>query len=517
MTMKRPVPSRLLVKQIRALCGRPAWTFPVAALLSLGTLSTAWADPTGGIVVSGQGTISTPAPGTTVIEQASQHLQLNWNTFDVAANETVQFQQPSASAVALNRILDQNPSQVFGRIDANGQVILVNPNGLLFGQSAQLNVGSLVASSLDVVGFDAVTGRYTFGTSGTDIGAVINEGSITAGPGGSVTLLGGRVTNNGSIVASYGTVNLAAGRSATLDLAGDGLLQLEVDSQLVENESGAAAAVENNGSVQANGGRVLLTAQALDGVFVNLVNNTGVVRANRIDDSGGTIRLVSTGGTVRSSGTLDASAGDAVSTGGRVEMLGEQVGLFGNARVDVSGATGGGTALIGGDYQGKNPNVPNATRTYVGANAIIDADAGSSGDGGKVIVWADEFTRYGGHISARGGTQSGDGGFAEVSGKESMAFTGSADLSAAQGDGGTLLLDPLSITIASGSSTDTDIDDGTYAFAEDSTTDAVIGDATIESLLSGGFDVRLQGTTAILQNADADIDRDRRPHLHRPL
>lgn len=362
-----------------------------------------------------------------------------------------------------------------------------------------------------------MTGRYTFGTSGTDIGAVINEGSITAGPGGSVTLLGGRVTNNGSIVASYGTVNLAAGRSATLDLAGDGLLQLEVDSQLVENESGAAAAVENNGSVQANGGRVLLTAQALDGVFVNLVNNTGVVRANRIDDSGGTIRLVSTGGTVRSSGTLDASAGDAVSTGGRVEMLGEQVGLFGNARVDVSGATGGGTALIGGDYQGKNPNVPNATRTYVGANAIIDADAGSSGDGGKVIVWADEFTRYGGHISARGGTQSGDGGFAEVSGKESMAFTGSADLSAAQGDGGTLLLDPLSITIASGSSTDTDIDDGTYAFAEDSTTDAVIGDATIESLLSGGFDVRLQGTTAILQNADADIDRDRRPHLHRPL
>lgn len=148
MTMKRPVPSRLLVKQIRALCGRPAWTFPVAALLSLGTLSTAWADPTGGIVVSGQGTISTPAPGTTVIEQASQHLQLNWNTFDVAANETVQFQQPSASAVALNRILDQNPSQVFGRIDANGQVMLVNPNGLLFGQSAQLNVGSLVASSM---------------------------------------------------------------------------------------------------------------------------------------------------------------------------------------------------------------------------------------------------------------------------------------------------------------------------------------------------------------------------------
>jgi filamentous hemagglutinin family protein len=478
---------------------------PAAAFLGFGVLSSALAEPTGGVVVQGQGAISAPAPGATVIDQASQHLQVNWSTFNVAASESVQFNQPSASAVALNRILDQNPSQIFGSLRANGQVILVNPNGMLFGPSAQLNVGALVASSLEVIGFDAATGRYAFGTSRANPGAILNEGLISAAPGGSVTLLGGRVSNTGSIIADFGTVNLAAGRSATLDLAGDGLLRLEVDADLIANESGAASAVENGGSIQASGGRVLLSAQAMDGVFANLVNNTGVVRANRIDNSGGVIRLLGADGTVRSSGVLDASAGDAVSTGGRVEVLGEYVGLFDNARVEVSGATGGGTALIGGDYQGKNPTVLNARRTYVGADAVIDADAGTRGDGGRVIVWADEITRFGGHVSARGGVFGGNGGFAEVSGKQSLVFAGTADLGASNGFGGTLLLDPDSITITDSADTDTDIDDGTYAFAEDAGTSPTIGNQRLEELL-GSFSVVLEATIGIEQRADADID-----------
>src|SRR5690606_14736342 len=140
-----------------------AGSFPAAALIGFGSLSSAYAGPTGGIVVDGQGAISTPSASATVIDQASQHLELTWDSFDVGASESVQFHQPSVSAVALNRILDQNPSQIFGSIEANGQIILVNPNGLLFGRSAQLNVGSLVASSLDVIDFDAASGRYTFG------------------------------------------------------------------------------------------------------------------------------------------------------------------------------------------------------------------------------------------------------------------------------------------------------------------------------------------------------------------
>ena len=482
-----------------------AASFPAAALIGFGSLSTVYAGPTGGVVVDGQGTISTPNASTTVVDQASQRLELNWNTFDVGANERVQFHQPSTSAVALNRILDQNPSQIFGSIEANGQIILVNPNGLLFGHSAQLNVGSLVASALDVIGFDAASGRYTFGTSRGEPGAILNEGLISAASGGSVTLLGGQVSNTGTIIADFGAVNLAAGRTATLDLAGDGLLRLEVGADLLSNGSGSSAAVDNSGAIQANGGRVLLTAQALDGVFSNLVNNSGVVQANRIENRGGTIRLVGAGGTVRSSGTLDASAGDAVSSGGRVEVLGEHVGLFGNALVDVSGATNGGTVLIGGDYQGSNPDVLNATRTYIGANAVIDADAGAVGDGGKVIVWADDFTRHDGHISARGGAQSGDGGFAEVSGKQSLIFTGTANLGASHGAAGTLLLDPRNITIDASNTPQAAADDGTYDFDEDEDADVTIGNQRIEELLAlGNLVLRAEGN--ITQIADAGID-----------
>src|SRR6185437_2387985 len=128
--------------------------------------------------------------------------------------------------------------------------------------------------------------------------------------------------------------------------------RLEVNSELLSNTDGGASAVENSGTIRADGGRVLLTASAVKDVFTNLVNNTGVVRANRIDNSGGTIELLGPGGDVTSSGTLDASAGDAKSTGGTVTMSGERVGLFGNATVDVSGATGGGTAFIGGGDHG---------------------------------------------------------------------------------------------------------------------------------------------------------------------
>jgi len=287
-----------------------AVTFAVSLSLS----GAALAGPTGGTVVSGQGSISTPNSSTTVVNQSSQQLSLNWNTFNVASNESVQFRQPSSSAIAFNRILDQNPSQIFGHVQGNGQVVLVNPNGFLIGRTATLNVNSLVVSSLAAIDFDASSGRYRF-SSTTDPGAIVNQGSITAGRGGSVTLLGGSVRNSGSIVADFGTVNLAAGRTATIDLAGDGLLRLEVDSALMSNRSGAASAVENSGTISANGGQVVLTANAVKDVFTNLVNNTGVVRANRIDDTGGVIQLLGPGGTVVSSGTLDASAGDSTSSG----------------------------------------------------------------------------------------------------------------------------------------------------------------------------------------------------------
>jgi filamentous hemagglutinin family protein len=472
--------------------------------LSLGSVQLAMAGPTGGVVTGGQGTISNPNSNTTLINQSSNQLQINWNTFNVSSGQSVLFKQPTSTSVAFNNILDQNPSQIFGLVRGNGQVVLVNPNGFLIGRTGVLDVNSLVLSSLQAIDFNAASGRYQF-SSLTNPGAVINEGTITAGRGGSVTLLGGQVSNSGTIVADYGTVNLAAGRTATLDLAGDGLLRLEVGSDLLTNTNGATSAVENSGSITATGGQVVLSAAAVKDVFTNLINNAGVVRANRIDNSGGTIELLGPEGDVVSSGTLDASAGDAQSTGGSVTMVGNRVGLFGNAVVNVSGASGGGTAYIGGGDHGENPDIPNAEETVVSSGATIDADAGTSGNGGHVVVWSDDFTDFSGSLSARGGSVSGDGGYAEVSGKADLQFSGSANLTAAQGAWGTLLLDPaiLDIVHSSDATVPTDATSGTWPYA--SAESGTISDGAVVSLLTTG-NVDLQGTNSATLEASAVID-----------
>src|SRR5688572_5994055 len=338
--------------------GNKALAIFIGATCGIAAAPESFGGPEGGVVTGGQGTISTPTSTSTVIDQSSSRLSLNWQSFDVAANESVRFNQPSSTAIAVNRILDQKPSEVFGRIDANGRVVLFNSNGMVFGPGSQINAGSLLATSLDVVSFDETTGRLNLAAAGSP-GAIINNGSITAAAGGSVSLVGGSVANNGLIVADVGSVNLAAGRSATLDFYGGGLLRFEADSSLTENASGAAAGVANSGQIYADGGQVLLTTSAAGSVFDRAVNNDGLVRANRIDNSGGSIRLVGAGGTVVNSGVLDAS-GTGAGTGGSVQVLGENVGLFGNALVDVSGNNGGGVALIGGDYQGANADVINA-------------------------------------------------------------------------------------------------------------------------------------------------------------
>jgi len=182
----------------------------------------------------------------------------------------------------------------------------------------------------------------------------------------------------------------------------------------------------------------------------SVINNTGVIEARTLSNVNGVIRLDGGNeGTVLVSGTLDASGRNPFETGGRIEVLGQFVGLSGAAKLDASGDAGGGTVLVGGDYLGNNPGIQNAFRTYVGKDVQINANAITNGDGGRVIVWADDVTRYYGNISTKGGAVSGNGGFAEVSGKGSLVFEGTADLSAPHGAVGTLLLDPKNITVSS--------------------------------------------------------------------
>jgi len=310
----------------------------VAALgLSLGLASAAFAGPTGGQITAGSGQI-TRSGTTTTIQQNSQNLSLGWQSFDVGSQETVNFVQPNASSLAINRIFSASASEILGHLHSNGQVWLINPNGVLFGEHAQVNVGGLVASTLDTVGDDS-NGSQKF--SGNSQAAVVNRGTITAANGGYVALLGHQVFNQGVISAQLGTVALGAGSAQTLTFNGNHLVHLQVDASQLND------LVENRQLIQANGGQVFMTAGAKNAVLASVVNNTGIVQAQTVENHNGTIVLLGGGaGTVTVDGTVDASAprgGD----GGSIETSGAQVNIAATAKVRANAPSGrSGTWLV---------------------------------------------------------------------------------------------------------------------------------------------------------------------------
>ncbi|SEL78378.1 filamentous hemagglutinin N-terminal domain-containing protein [Halomonas daqiaonensis] len=412
---------------------------PLIASMLLAVTGNAWALPVGGEVSAGSATIGGDA---TVMEikQSTQNAAINWQAFDIASGETVNFAQPNSSAVALNRVLGSDPSAIMGTLTANGSVFLINPNGVLFGQNASVNVGGLVASTLAISDSDFMAGRYNF--AGTGDGSIVNQGTINA-DGGYVALLGADVSNQGTLQANLGTVALAAGDAITLDVAGDGLLNVAV------NQGALDALVQNGGMIQADGGKVLMTAQSAGELFQSTVNNTGEIRAQSIENRNGTIMLTGDmqSGTLNLGGSLDVSGSEAGETGGSVTATAHHVGLY-DAVVDASGDAGGGSVLIGGGYQGKDAAVPNASATYMSADSSIYADAITTGDGGTAVLWADDSTRAYGSISARGGAQSGDGGLIETSGGWLDVSGIRIDTRAPNGSLGMWLLDPADITIS---------------------------------------------------------------------
>ena len=178
-----------------------------AILVSLATVAQAQ-QPTGGVVTRGDATITGTNQYTT-IHQTTAKVVINWNSFSIGAGETVQFIQPDAQSVALNRVLGADPSVILGNLIANGKVFLLNPNGVLFGDGASVNVGGLVASTMNITDENFLAGRLEFTDAGA--GSVVNRGTITAADGGHVVLMGRSVGNDGIIAARLGTVALAAG------------------------------------------------------------------------------------------------------------------------------------------------------------------------------------------------------------------------------------------------------------------------------------------------------------------
>ncbi|MBU6505361.1 MAG: filamentous hemagglutinin N-terminal domain-containing protein, partial [Betaproteobacteria bacterium] len=395
--------------------------------------------PTGGQVVAGQGSIAQTS-STLTVSQGSQNLILNWQTFGIGSNESVRFNQPNAAAIALNRVTGSNPSQIYGQLSANGQVYLLNPNGILFAPTAQVSVGGLVASTLDLSNADFLAGKRTFSGNGSPA-AVLNQGHLQATDAGYIALLGGQVSNQGTITARLGTVALAAGNQVTLDFSGNQLTRLQVDQAVLH------ALAQNGQLIQADGGTVIMTAQAVNALLDTVVNNSGLIQARGLSQQNGRILLDGgSSGVVANGGTLDVS--NARGSGGSAALLGDQVQLTATARVDASGALGGGTVLVGGNAHGAGPE-RNATHTSVAAGAQLNADATQSGNGGTVVAWADGSTVFDGAVSARGGALSGNGGFVETSGKSGLAVGDAATVNtlAPHGSAGNWLLDPKTITV----------------------------------------------------------------------
>jgi filamentous hemagglutinin family protein len=398
--------------------------------------------PANGQVVAGSGSIASSGSVLTV-NQSSDKLTAQWDSFNIGSAAKVNFVQPSRSSIALNRVMSGDPSRIYGQLNANGQVFLVNAAGILFAAGSSINVGGLVASTLDISNADFAAGNMRFTNSSGASGQVLNQGTLTASEGGYVALIGPQVANEGAINAHLGTVALGAGNAVTLDMHGDGLLNLQVDGAAL------AALASNSGTIQADGGLVMLAAAHAGGdPLATVLNNSGTVQARSLSNRNGVIRLEGGGsGVVAVNGTLDASGYGAGQTGGTIKVLGDKVGLFAGARVDASGDAGGGTVLLGGNWQGSGSE-QRASATFIDADAQIKADAVSTGNGGKVVAWSDESTRYYGSISAKGGAVSGQGGNAEVSGVNFLDYSGTADLTAAHGGAGALLLDPTNITIS---------------------------------------------------------------------
>ncbi len=356
----------------------------LGAALSLALSPLVHAAPGGGQIVAGSGSI-TQSGNTTDIRQSSENLSINWQSFNISAQQTVDFLQPSASAIAVNRIFSANGSEILGHLDANGQVRLINPNGVLFGKGAQVNVGGLVASTLNV-GDVSLSGNSTsFGGNGA--GSIVNQGAINAANGGYVVLLGNHVNNQGVITAQLGTVALGAGSALTLTFAGNSLVHLLVDQSVVRTLA------QNGGLIRADGGRVVMTAGAKDALLASVVNNTGVIEARTVQNHEGTITLLGgmTAGTVNVGGTLDASAPEG-GNGGFIETDAAQVkvandakvttaapkGLYGSWLVDPQDFT---VASTGGDITGA------ALSTELGTTSItLESSAGSKAGSGNVNV-----------------------------------------------------------------------------------------------------------------------------------
>jgi filamentous hemagglutinin family protein len=372
---------------------------------------TSMADPNGGVVVAGDAAITGQGGLSTAIDQTSQRAIINWDAFSVAADGSVTFRQPGADSITLNRVVGQDPSSILGQITANGRVVLVNPNGVLFGANSRIDVGSLIATTHDIANDRFMAGDLTFDLSSGLDGFVVNEGLITVSDAGLAAFVAPHVRNSGIISARLGTVALGAASKFTVDFYGDQLITFPIDAALLgaPTASGGPLAV-NDGVLRAEGGAVLMTASAARGVVDDVLLAGGEIVATSFSNVGGRIVLHGgDAGSVRVAGSLDASG----VAGGSVSITGESV--LADGAVSANGTYVGGAISVAGDW--------------VSVGGSLAANGGS---GGRVDIAAGGLSLAGG-ISATGTNGAGGAVDIAVTGKSYEFASASIDVSGAVG------------------------------------------------------------------------------------
>jgi filamentous hemagglutinin family protein len=419
-------------------------TYPYFAKFSLGlSLVFALIQPAPSqISANGAGTIVSPQGSQINITggtQAGANLFHSFQDFNVNSNQVANFLSNPQTQNILGRINGGNPSFINGLLQVTGgnsNLFLMNPAGIIFGQGASLNVpASFTATTANQIGFgnhqyfsavgennfSALVGNpnsFLFTTN--QAGSIVNAGNLSVLPGQSISLLGGNIVNTGNLHGGNITLAAVPGTNRVRISQPGHLLSLEIIPSV--DRSIAPLDLPR-----------LLTGQSLPGISSN----------------GETVQVA--GVPISSNQGINVTSGNlsTFSQGGVINILGDRVTLL-NANLNARGVNGGGTIRVGGEYRGGGTNPFNSKFTYVDANSFLDGDAINVGDGGRIIIWGDDTTRFYGNISARGGANGGNGGFAEVSGAQILTFAGNADLSAPRGSFGTLLLDPVNILISNG-------------------------------------------------------------------
>lgn len=529
----------------------------VCSLLVLASAFT-FAGPEGGEVTSGEGSINQEG-NTTTIEQMTDRLTLDWDSFDIHSDETVNFIQPDESSIAFNRINSLNGSEIHGHLNANGSVVLMNPHGVFFGENAVVNVGSILATGLRLDPNDFMNGEFTLNAIEGTEGVVINRGLINAASGGSVSLLGQRVENHGVITAELGVVNFAAGNEAVVTFGEGNFIGIRVTEAVVQEDIGVDPAIINTGDITAKDGKVLLTASTSQDIFSGAVNhgdlaydrsvvvhedgsftlgegadvnNSGSIFVS--GDQGGVVVVL--GSSIHHTGNIQANSSESETAGhieihsqatthigenssisanadagigGDIKVLGDEILLSNHSIIEANGEQGGGDIRIGGDYRGENPFLPNAQTIRMEERAVINASALEFGSGGRVILYADETLYSLGHVSVQGVD---GGGFIETSASY-VNIDMSVDLGSKNGLGGEWLVDPETITISN-----TDPGDGTSWYSFETVQSALFGNnatLTIETdgEIAGSGDIYLNavlgyqnwGNSSLTLSAHNDI------------